>query len=262
MNINGGTYAENDHLALASDLETIKELGFRVIPLSEVVDWHQGALTDSDVFKTVAITLDDGSWFDYYDLDHPTCGPQRSMINILHDHNARYGPAHRAHATSFVISSPEARSSLDKTCMIGEDWWGDQWWTQAALSGIMDIECHSWDHVHPALDNVAQQNQVKGDFSQVKTFNDCEFQLTKAGEYIGGVLGNRPSLFAYPYGLASDYVVNQYLPGFQSRHQFRAAFTTEAKAVSKTDTVWLLPRFVCGHDWRSAEELKAILASI
>ena len=259
INISGNTYAENDHLALASDLETINELGFRVIPLSQVVDWHQGSLSDEDVTRTVAITLDDGSWFDYYDLDHPTCGMQRSMINILRDFNARNGSTNSSHATSFVISSPQARSSLDKTGLIGKDWWGDQWWVDAVSSGIMDVECHSWDHVHPELENVAQQDQLKGDFSQVKTFNDSEFQFTKAGEYIASVLGNRPSLFAYPYGSASDYVVNQYLPEHQSRHQYRAAFTTEPKAVSKTDNRWLLPRFVCGHDWKSSQELRNIL---
>jgi peptidoglycan/xylan/chitin deacetylase (PgdA/CDA1 family) len=262
MNITKNTYAENDHLALASDLNTISELGFRVIPLSQVVDWHQGSLSDEDAGRAVAITLDDGSWFDYYDLDHPTCGVQRSMINILRDFNTRNGSTHKSHATSFVISSPHARSSLDKSCMIGNHWWGDQWWMDAVSSGIMDVECHSWDHVHTELDNVAQQNQIKGDFSQVKTYIDCKFQFAKAGEYIGSVLGKRPSLFAYPYGYASDYAVNQYLPKYQSRHQFRAAFTTEPKAVSRVDNIWLLPRFVCGQDWRSPEALKGILDSI
>ena len=262
INIIKNTYAENDHLALASDLETIRELGFRVIPLSQVVDWHQGFLSDEDVARTVAITLDDGSWFDYYDLDHPTCGVQRSMINILRDFDARHGSTNKTHATSFVISSPQARSSLDKSCMIGKDWWGDQWWVDASSSGSMDIECHSWDHVHPELDNIAQQNQIKGDFSQVKTFIDAEFQFAKSGEYIGSVLGNSPSLFAYPYGSASDYVVNEYLPRYQARHQFRAAFTTEPKAVSKSNNIWLLPRFVCGHHWRSPEELVGILDNI
>lgn len=259
MNIIKNSYAENDHLALASDLETIGELGFRVIPLSQVVDWHQGSLMDEDVARTVAITLDDGSWFDYYDLDHPTCGLQRSMFNILRDFNERNGSTDKSHATSFVISSPRARSSLDKSGMIGKDWWGDQWWMDAVSSGMMDVECHSWDHVHPDLENVAQQNQLKGDFRQVKTFNDSEIQFTKAGEYIASVLGNRPSLFAYPYGSASDYVVNQYLPKYQSRHQFRAAFTTEPRAVSKADNTWLLPRYVCGQDWKSSEELRDIL---
>ena len=259
MNINGDTYSQNDHLAFASDLETIHELGFRVISLRKVVDWQLGLLPDDVTLNAVAITFDDGSWFDFYDLDHPACGLQRSMFNIMVDHNAKHGSSHQAHATSFVISSPEARSSLDKSCMIGKDWWGDEWWVTAASSGIMDIECHSWDHVHPLLSNVGQMDQIKGDFKQVKSFIDSEIQFSKAGEYIGSVLGDRPSLFAYPYGSASDYVVNQYLPEHRSRHQFRAAFTTEPKAISKTDNRWLLPRFVCGHDWRSPEGLREIL---
>ena len=93
-------------------------------------------------------------------------------------------------------------------------------------------------------------------------FDDAEFQFSKAGEYIASVLGSRPSLFAYPYGTASDYVVNRYLPDYQSRHKYRAAFTTEPKAVSKTDNRWLLPRFVCGQDWRSPGEFKGLLESI
>jgi hypothetical protein len=262
MHVDKNTYAGNEHLALTSDLETISELGFKVIPLSRVVDWRLGLLSDEDMTQTVAITLDDGSWFDYYDLEHPTCGLQRSMINILRDFNLRSDSADKACATSFVISSPQARSSLDKSCMIGKDWWGDQWWVDAVSSGLMDVECHSWDHVHPELDNVAQQNQVKGDFAEVKTFIDSDIQFAKAGEYMHSILGSRPTLFAYPYGSVSDYVVNQYLPKYESRHQFRAAFTTEPKAVSRDDNIWRLPRFVCGHDWLCPRELIAILGSI
>jgi len=260
INVINNNYAENDHLALASDLETLCELGLKIIPLSQVVDWHQGLLADEEVSRSVAITFDDGSWFDFYDLDHPTCGMQRSMFNILKDFNARNATTAPAHATSFVISSPQARSSLDKSGLIGKDWWGDQWWREAASSGILDVECHSWDHVHPELDQVAQQDQVKGDFSQVKSFSDAEIQFAKAGEYIGGVLGGkRPTLFAYPWGSASDYAVNDYLPGNRSRHGFRAAFTVEPDAVSKTHNPWLLPRFVCGRDWSSPQGLRKIL---
>jgi len=262
MNVFANTYAENDHLALASDLATINELGFRIIPLSRVVDWRQGSLSDEEVSRSLAITFDDGSWFDYYDLDHPTCGMQTSMINILREFQARSGAAQAVHATSFVISSSAARTSLDKSCMIGKDWWGDQWWLEAAASGMMDVECHSWDHVHPELDHVAQQDQIKGDFSQVKNFTDSEIQFKVAGEYIATVLdGKRPTLFAYPWGSASDYVVSEYLPKYRSRHQYRAAFTIDPRAVSKTDNIWLLPRFVFGRDWQSPQGLEEILSN-
>jgi len=258
VNVIRNTYAENDHLALASDLETIAARGYRVIPLSQVVDWHEGHLEDKDVTRTVALTFDDGSWFDFYDLDHPSCGRQRSMINILKDFNETNSP--QIHATSFVISSPQARSSLDKTCMIGKDWWGDEWWPLAAASGVMDVECHSWDHVHPNLDHVAQQDQAKGDFARIESYHDCDTQFARAGKYMAGIPGGRrPSLFAYPYGQASKYAVSEYLPRYRSEHQFRAAFTTQPKAVSRDDNIWLLPRFVFGQDWKSTQGLKDIL---
>lgn len=262
LNVTNNSYAENDHLALAADLETIRDLGLKVIPLSKVVDWHQGLLADEEIARSVVITFDDGAWFDFYDLDHPTCGMQRSMFNILKDFNDQNGQNRRAHASSFVISSPKARASLDKTGLIGKGWWGDQWWLEAASSGILDVECHSWDHVHPELETVAQQHQLKGDFSQVKTFADAEIQIKQAGEYITAVLnGNRPALFAYPYGSASDYVAKEYLPENCSRHGFRAAFTTDPRNVSRKDNVWLLPRYVFGRDWKSPQGLLSILSS-
>jgi len=46
MNVIRNNYAENEQLALVSDLETSSELGMKVIPLSQVVDWHQGLLAD------------------------------------------------------------------------------------------------------------------------------------------------------------------------------------------------------------------------
>ena len=127
----------------------------------------------------------------------------------------------------------------------------------------MDIACHSWDHVHPELDHIAQQDQIKGDFSQVKSCADADIQFSRAGEYIGKVLGGkRPALFAYPYGQASDYAVNEYLPGYRSRHQYRAAFITAPQAVSKAHNTWRLPRFVFGLDWKSPQGLKDILNDV
>ena len=143
--------------------------------------------------------------------------------------------------------------------MIGQGWWGVEWWREATASGVMDVECHSWDHVHPNLDEVAQQDQVKGDFGMVRTYADCDVQFARAGAYMGANLGKRPSLFAYPYGQVSDYVTDEYLPTYRAEHQFRAAFTTDSRAVSRSDNIWRLPRYVFGQDWKTPEGLKDIL---
>jgi len=41
----------------------------------------------------------------------------------------------------------------------------------------------------------------------------------------------------------------------------RAAFTTEPLAIDGTQSLWRLPRFTCGHHWRSPEALAAILGA-
>lgn len=263
VNIIENTYRDNDHIALAADLETLARAGWRVVPLRDVVAWRQGTGPRPEGDKIAALSCDDGSWFDFHDLDHPTCGLQRSFLNILRDlvDKASAGAQHDLHITSFVIASPQAREELDKKGLIGRGWWGDEWWGAAQDSGLMEIACHSWDHVHPDLGQVAQQDQVKGDFARIDTFEDCEAQVRQAGDYIASRLGGkRPTLFAYPWGEASDYIREEYLPRFRAQHGFTAAFTTEPKPLEKTDSVWALPRLVFGRDWRSTEELEKLLS--
>ena len=262
VNILTNRYQENDHLGLAADLREISRLGYQIVSLSEIVDWHQGIVEDTQLEKTLAITFDDGSWFDYHDLPHPTCGQQRSLFNILRDFQAEAGvdAQPRLHATSFVICSPDAREQLDRNGLIGKGWWGDDWWDDAQKSGLMSIQCHSWDHVHPDVEPVAQADNIKGDFSRVAGFDDCDVQVRKAAEYIASVVeGHRPDLYAYPYGQSSDYLARDYFPQRSADHGFRAAFTTESKAVSRHDDIWRLPRFVFGHDWRSTDQLGQML---
>ncbi len=262
VNVLANRYEENDHLGLAADLREISHLGYQIVPLSEIVDWHKGIVEDAKLEKCLAITFDDGSWFDFHDLPHPTCGEQRSLFNILRDFQSEVGreaqPA--LHATSFVICSPDAREQLDRNGLIGLGWWGDDWWQAAQTSALMSIQCHSWDHVHPDVETVAQADNIKGDFSRVASYEDCEIQVRAAADYIASVIsGYRPDLFAYPYGQCSDYLAQRYFPEFSSRHGFRAAFTTDSRAVSRVDDIWRLPRFVFGRDWRSCSELRALL---
>src|SRR5690606_17795625 len=93
-------------------------------------------------------------------------------------------------------------------------------------------------------------------FIAIASATDCDVQVAKAGDFIQQKLnGLRPTLFAYPWGQASDYMLQEYMPGHQSRHQFRAGFSIEPHSVSKDDELWFLHRFVCGRDWKPPEEL-------
>lgn len=263
VNIHSNDYDGNDHVAFAADLELIHRRGFRIMPLRRICAWHRGLVPDDEMRMAVGISFDDGTWFDYHDLDHPTCGPQRGMLGILRDFRDTHGAEAQPglHATSFVIASPAARRELDVKGLVGKGWWGDEWWLTAEESGLVSVECHSWDHNHPDLDRVAQREQRKGSFRFIDNLDDCEAQIARAGAYIAGKLGGRsPELFAYPWGEYSDYLVGTYLPEHADRHRFRAAFTTDPRPVRKSDSRWLLPRYVFGRDWRDEAGLKALLA--
>lgn len=258
-NVLENRYEANDHIALATDLQLLGELGIRVVSLGEVLAWYEGEPL-LDEARCVALTFDDGTDFDYHDLPHPSCGPLRSFANILLDYSAASGQA--APASSFVIASPEARGLLDQRGLLGKGWWSDDWWLPAQLAGPLSIECHSWDHLHPDLDEVAQQDNLKGDFSRVDTYADSERQVRQAGDYIATRLqGRRPQFFAYPWGQCSGYLADTYMPGMAGQHGFSAAFDTRAEAVTRAHSRWRLPRYVCGRDWQSPQQLAALLGA-
>ena len=259
-NIGGNDYADNDHVALAEDLRLIHRMGRRIVPLARVVDALLGAVPESAVESAVALSFDDGSWFDWHDLDHPTCGPQRGFAGILRDFAAETGAA--VHATSFVIVSPDARTILDRTCMVGRGWWGDEWWPAAQREGLLAIESHSWDHNHDTLPFTAQRAQHKGTFRSIDSYADADAELRQAADWLDARLApHRASLLAYPYGETNDYLLREYLPRHAHEHRLRAAFGTESGFVEATSDRWQLPRHVCGLHWQSPQELERLLGS-
>lgn len=257
-NVAGNDYADNDHVALATDLRRLFEAGWRVVPLDTVLDWHQGHRPDAELERCLAITFDDGSDFDFHDIDHPSCGLQRSLFNVLRDFVMETGAP--AQAASFVIACPEARAQLDERSLAGRGWWNDDWWPEANASGLMTIESHGWDHLHPVLDRVAQRAGKAGDFREVDSFEDCDRQLRASAALIGARAGGRaPRYFAFPWGQYSDYLVRDYLPSHRAAHGYRAAFTTRAAPVRRVDDRWRLPRLVCGEAWNRPEDLLELL---
>lgn len=256
MHISGSSYEDNDHVALALDLELITRANLRVCPLRDVV-----RAVETGDFKAVegcvAITFDDGSDFDFHDLPHPTWGVQRGMLGILQD-AASTGRHPTLEATSFSIVSPEARNELDRKEMIGEGWWNDDWWPAAERTGLLRIESHSWDHNNASLD-ATKTSAPRGTF-QLASEADADAEIRAANDYLCATRGRPgPVLFAYPYGDASDYLASEYFPLGSHVHGVRAAFTTDGAPVTAGADIWRLPRYMCGYHWKSPAELQRIL---
>jgi peptidoglycan/xylan/chitin deacetylase (PgdA/CDA1 family) len=162
--------------------------------------------------------------------------------------------------TSFVIASPAARKELEVTCLAGHPWWSDDWWCDADATGSLRIENHSWDHVHPDITRVAQKDQIKGDFRLVESFDDCEAQVRQASAFIEGRTRRRPRYFVFPYGQASPYLREPYLPEHGAKYGLRAAFSIDHAFVTEESDRWFLPRFTHGAaDLTTPDEFEAIL---
>ncbi|WP_300614784.1 polysaccharide deacetylase family protein [Dokdonella sp.] len=261
LNIAGNGYSDNDHVAFATDLDRIHALGRRIVPLDWIVEERLGR-SDRDLSDAVALTCDDGSDFDYFDIDHPAYGRQRSLFNALIDFRRRHGVDAQPdlHLTSFVIASPAAREVLDRRCLAGRDWMRDAWWRAALASRLMAIENHSWDHNHAELPETAQRDQVKGTFRSIDTHADADAEIRQASDWLDARCPSRAtSLFAYPYGETNDYLTGEYFPHHASEHRLRAAFGTEPAPVDAGSDLWNLPRYVCGHHWSTPGELERIL---
>jgi len=258
-NIFGNEYHTNDHLALTQDLNIILKHNITIISAHNLVNWIKGDCQLDESKQYVVLTFDDGSELDFTDWTHPTCKFQQSFYTILKNHKDRSNTY--VHATSFVIASNKARKILEETCLGGYPMWGDEWWQKAEDSQLLSIENHSWDHVHPTLDEVKQINNLKGDFSQINSLEDAHRQIALSSQYIDSQIKNkRTILFAYPYGDTNTYLTEEYFP--HSQTDIIGAFTCEPKHASQTSHAWKIPRYVCGSDWKSPEELESILLTI
>ena len=267
----GDDYGHNDHIAFVSDLDLLTAVGFLIVPLGTLVDTIRNP---SDTARSrhlrrplVALTFDDGPNYDVEDFVHPEFGYQRSFLNAMRDFRATHGAAIQPHlhATSFVIASPYARRVIEETfdreyTYQGPGSMSDDWWLPAIETGLVAIANHSWDHLHPALPEVAHSRQARADFRQVLTQEDADAQISAAAAFIAGKTNGRAEpFFAYPFGHYNDFLVHDYFPHYGGQ-SVRAAFTVEPRAVATTDSLWCVPRYVCGDDWRAREDLSRILS--
>lgn len=263
VNISGNDYANNDHVAFAADLALIDDLGLRVVPVHWVVE-QLLSTAQRDLTNCVALTCDDGSDFDWHDLDHPTHGAQRSLFNLLRDFIAERGASAQPdlHLTSFVIASRAAREHIDRQCLVGRDWMRDAWWKAAIDSGLMAIENHSFDHNHAQIPLPGLHGMQRGTFHTVDSHARAEAEIAAATRTIDAVIApHRASLFCYPYGHVNDYLRTDYLPNHMAEHGMHAAFGDGATPVTALSDRWNLPRYVCGWHWKSSQELRTLLTS-
>jgi hypothetical protein len=261
VNISGNDYANNDHVAFALDLRLIDDLGLRIVPLHWVVDQSLGS-GERALEDCVALTCDDGTDFDFFDLEHPEHGMQRSLYHCMLDFIAERGASAQPdlHLTCFVIASSEARQHLDRQRLWGRDWISDRWWPEAVANGRMAIENHSWDHNHDAIPLPGIDGMQRGTFYPVDNRARADAEIAAAARAIDAVIApQRTSLFCYPYSHVSDYLRQEYFPRFGSVHGMRAAFGDGAMPVTRDSDRWNLPRYICGHHWKSPHELHAIL---
>lgn len=264
-NITGSDYATNDHVALASDLRTLTAAGARIVPLARIVEALRGGLEGPADEVLVGLTFDDGPSFDFADFVHPSLGPQRSFLNVMRDFAAEAGAAAQPglHATSFVIASPEARGAMERAEDCGypgiAGWLGDAWWKEAAGSGMLAIDNHSWDHVHHAVPRTAIVAEERDDFTRVACYIDADREIRRAADFIRSRAAVPCEHFAYPFGHVNRFLVEDYMPCRAPEHGMAAAFGVDGRALAPDDSIWNIPRAVCGHHWKSPQELRALL---
>lgn len=262
-NVASADYVGNDHLALAADLEFLHAAGWRVLPLGLLVDALLSA-EPPDLRRCVGLSCDDGTDFDFSDLEFPGHGVQRSFFNILRDFQLRHGRDAQPslHMTSFVVADPAARQQMDVHCLFKRAQISDHWWRGAAASGLFGIENHSWDHNHPCLQSAAVEGLQRGDFHAVSTEAQAEFQITQAQRYLRDQLGSTPSLFCYPFGHVSEYLRSDWLPRRGPQVGLRAAFGDAPRPLTADEDIWNLPRYVCGWHWKTADDFAALLRDV
>ena len=265
----GDDYARNDHVALRRDLALVTECGGRIVSLSSIVGALDRRHPDSDPAHDalcVALTFDDGPAYDVRPFEHPAFGAQPGFLAIMREfaHSAEGRAQPALCATSFVIASPGARQVMESSydpdyTFLDAGSMTDAWWDDAIDTGFISIANHSWDHLHPALPEVAHSEQARADFTRVRTQADADAQIAQAQRYIMARTRGRASpYFAYPFGHANAYLAERYFPTCAG-HGIEAAFTVEPRPVDVGDNRFRIPRHVCGHDWRTPEALAAIL---
>jgi len=261
-NISGNTYETNDHVALDETLTLLEQLRIPVVRMLEAVRRLRRGSLDTLPERFACLTFDDGSDYDWRELEFPGHGRQRSMRAILRAHSTKLlGLAwrRRAHATTFVIASGDARREIAASALGDPGLMTDGWWRAAQASGLMDVGTHGWNHVHPAVSEMAARPDLVEHFERIDNAADAELQVAKSLAAIRARAGGEAArLFAYPYGQVSDFLADVHFP---AQSDIVGALAAAPRPLMADSDPWRLPRYVCGYNWKKKEELRALLAS-
>lgn len=238
----GSAYETNDHVRLATDLQLLHFRQFTVVPLHWVAEWVVG-LRSALPRRSIALTFDDGVDFDYFDCEQERRGLLPSFLTVLMRFADSVGASQPfLEATAFVIASADARQRIGGN---GPGLLSDTWWPNAVASGLIAIQNHSWDHSHPKA-----VGRMCSGFHRIRSYDECDLQVRRAGQAIRErAPSHRPLLFAFPYGRASRYLRQVYLPRYQDEHGMLAAFSTDPGYVTRGSNRWWLPRFAGVRRW-------------
>lgn len=263
--------------ALARDLKVIYDEGYTVIPAYWLAEWVRGWRSGATLpEKSVVITLDDGYDGDYLDNAEPhhPCAPIRSVRAVLEEAALwDWGAPDDMpvpHATTFVIASPAARALINKEGHMQENWW-----PAAANHPLMEVQNHGLDHDHETIPEGTYDEKIdvflpagggkpQMTSMRIDTLQEASDYIGLAGQYISDKIGVGADLVAYPFGPASDYMINDYMPSQYSSHGAIAAFCAGGEYVTRDSNPYCLGRFIHRSSpayggWRNAEELRAIL---
>ena len=120
----------------------------------------------------------------------------------------------------------------------------------------------SSDQRHRGLPESMRGGGTGGAFYTIADYKGGDVRDRREREAIDQQLlpaGKQATLFAYPYGHASDYLRNEYLPRYRQEHGMTGAYTTEQGFIEADTPVFALPRMVCGDAWNSTEQFRALL---
>ena len=251
-NVTGNSYAENDHIALESDLYALHRNGYLILPLATIAKWLHGATDISHLgTRLIGISCDDGVDTDYISRDYLGFGPQKSFHDILASFIQEVGQTNQPHAhiTAFVIASEKARRAIESHSLQSERLLDDAWWKAANEHSIFSIENHSLDHRHPALYPEAEAN-----FHSIVDVDEANHQIISAKTEIESIIQSHTELFCYPWGHSNDFLVQQFMPNQGKQSGIIGAFTCDGEHTDINTNPWSIPRYVCGYHWRSPKQ--------